>query len=314
MEFVNRLLLWLGDTVLWLAASCGRWLSAAWGGLEPALNPVLSPVLARLNPICSAIGNAVYCVLSPLPAWLELVLLSAVTGMLMLVTFRHTSNQKAIGRARDDITANLLALKLFKDEPRLTLRSQFRVLAALARLQWHMLRPLVIMLLPMMLLLSQMGGRYQWRPLKPGERGFVRVRLRPAVTVEPEAVLETDTGAMVEVGPVPGGGDLVWRLRAEEPGRHQLRLKLNGLILEKDLVVGEGSYRVSAERLRADWAAQIMHPLEPLLPQDGPVESIVVQYPVSRLPLTGDSRWIWTFTLASLLSAGLLRSVVRVRV
>ncbi len=313
MEIVNRLLLWLGDTALWLVASCGRWLSAAWGRLEPALNPVLSPVLAWLNSACSAVSEVVFRVLAPVPSWLELLLLSGVSGAAMLVLFRYTSNQRAIGRARDRLTANLLALKLFKDEPRLTFRTQLRVLGALARLQWHLLRPLLIMLLPMALLLGQLAGRYQWRPLKPGERSFVRVRLKAAAVV-PEPVLETDGGAVVEVGPVPGGGDLVWRIRGGEPGRHPLRLRINNHCLEKELVVGEQRDRVSVERVGARWGAQLMRPLEPVLPSDVPVESIVVQYPVSRLPLTGDTRWIWTFTVASLLSAGLLRSVIKVRI
>jgi len=313
MEFVNRLLLWFGDAALWLAASCGRWLSAAWGWLEPALNPVLSPVLARLNAACSAIGDAVFRVLAPAPAWLELLLLSIVSGAVMLVVFRFTSNQKAIGRARDRLTANLLALKLFRDEPRLTLRTQLRVLGALARLQWHLCRPLLIMLLPTILLLGQLAGRYQWRPLRPGERSFVRVRLKPAAVV-PEPVLEADAGAVVEVGPVPGGGDLVWRIRGGEPGRHPLRLRINGHCLEKELVVGERRDRVSVERVGARWGPQLLRPLEPVLPSDIPVESIVVQYPLSCLPLTGGSRWIWMFTVVSLLSAGLLRSVIKVRI
>ena len=40
----------------------------------------------------------------------------------MLVAYKYTSNQRAVKRARDDISANLLTLKLFKDNTPAVLR------------------------------------------------------------------------------------------------------------------------------------------------------------------------------------------------
>ena len=54
--------------------------------------------------------------------------IAAVTGVLLLVVFKYTSNQRAIKRVRDDINANLLALKLFKDSTAVSLRAQGRIL------------------------------------------------------------------------------------------------------------------------------------------------------------------------------------------
>ena len=44
------------------------------------------------------------------------------------VVFKYTSNQRAIKRARDDIKAHLLALKLFKENTRVIFRAQGRIL------------------------------------------------------------------------------------------------------------------------------------------------------------------------------------------
>jgi len=261
----------------------------------------------------SMIGDGVYAVLSPLPVWLGLTLISAVIGVVMLLAFRYTSNQKAIGRARDDITANMLALKLFKDELGVTIRSQGRVLGALVRLQWHMLRPVFIMLLPMLLLLGQMGVRYQWRPLHPGEESLIRLHLDSAATEVPEVTLEPSPGVRVEAGPVPGGGELVWRIRAAEPGRHLLRFNVAGATLEKELVVGDGFQRVSAERLGSRWTSQILHPTERLLPRGGPVASIEITYNGVQSYIYGANWWILYFFVVSMAFALLFKPIFKVR-
>ena len=55
-------------------------------------------------------------------------------------------------------------------------------------------------------------------------------------------------GIVAEVGPVPGGGELVWRVRGGEPGRHTLQFRVDGETVEKEVVVGAGFQRVSALR------------------------------------------------------------------
>ncbi len=313
MHGLNWLLIHLGNMGQWLWGAIKVLCSTIWGGLDAVLNPVLSRVLAVLNPICTVIADAVYAVLSPLPVWLGLTLISAVTGVVMLIAFRYTSNQKAIGRARDDITANLLALKLFKDEISVTFRSQGRILGALARLQWHMFRPVLIMLLPMLLLLGQMGVRYQWRPLHSGERALIRMHLAGAQNGAPDVTLEPNPGVTIEAGPVPGGGELVWRVRAGEPGRHTLRFSVAGATLEKELVVGDGFQRVSAERLGSRWTSQILHPTERLLPHGSPVASIEITYAGVQSYIYGANWWILHFFVVSMVFALLLKPVFKVR-
>ncbi len=313
MHALNWLLINLGSAAQWGWGALKTAAVAAWEGVDALLNPVLSRVLAVLNPICTAIADGVYSVLSALPVWLGLVLISVVAGVVMLIGFRYTSNQKAIGRARDDITANLLALKLFKDELGVTFRSLWRILGALLRLQWHMLRPLLIMLLPMLLLLGQMGTRYQWRPLHPGEQTLIRMRLAPAQASRTEAELDSGPGVVVEAGPVPGGGELVWRVRAGVPGRYTLRFDVGGTTIEKELVAGNPFQRVSAKRLGSRWTSQVLHPVEPLLPAKGPVESIEIQYAGVHSYIYGASWWILSFFVVSMASALLMKPVFKVR-
>lgn len=314
MNAINWLLIHAGNAALAAWHALASVAAAVWEPVDRVLNFVLSPLLAVLNPLCTAVGDGIYWLLSPLPTWLGLVLLSVLTGVVMLVIYRYTSNQAAIGQARDDITANLLAVKLFKDDIGVGFRAQGRLLGALARLQWHMLRPLVIMLLPVLLVLAQMGVRYQWRPLRPGEDTLIRVHLRPGELTVPAVILEPNAGLTVEAGPVPGGGQLVWRVRAAEPGRHTLRFRAGDTTLEKELVVGDGLQRVSAERTGPRWTAQLFHPTERLLPADSPVRSIEILYGGVDSRVYGAGWWILTFFAISMLAALVLVPVFKVRI
>ena len=312
------------DAVNWVlinAANAGHWLwdvikaffGALFGVLDAVLNPVLSPVLAFLNPICTAIADGVYTVLSPLPIWLGLTLLSAVTGVVLLIAFRYLSNQAAIGRARDEITANLLALKLFKDEIRVAFRSQWRLLKALLRLQGLMLVPILIMALPLMLGIAQMGIRYQWRPLRANEQTLIKLHLSPTHADVTQAELQPSSGVRDVVGPAPGGEELVWRVRGGEPGRHTLQFNVAGTLVEKELVVSNGFERVSAKRPGRRWTTQLLHPVEPRLDADSPVQSIEILYGGVDSWVYGANWWILYFFVVSMAFALLFKPIFKVR-
>src|SRR6266566_4155024 len=55
-------------------------------------------------------------------------LLSIIIGLLMVVVFRYTSNQKAIRIAKDHLKAHLLAVRLFQDQLQVVLISYWRIL------------------------------------------------------------------------------------------------------------------------------------------------------------------------------------------
>ncbi len=337
MDTVNSLLIHGANALLWLWDAIGSLLGRLWSALDAILDPILSPVLAVLNPACTVVGDVVYAVLSPVPVWFGLTVLSLLAGVVMLVAFRYVSNQEAIGRAKDDIKANLLTLKLYKDDLRVMFHAQGRLLWAILRLQRYMLTPVLVMLLPMLLGLAQMGTRYQWRPLHSGERTLIRMKLdeslefaengrfaadmryaedttyTPVADAKPGVTLEGCAGLIVEVGPIPGGGEMVWRVRGGEPGRYQLRFHAGDDVIEKELVVGEGLRRVSATRVGSDWTTQLLHPAERRLPDRTGVESIEIVYPGVDSRVYGANWWVLSFFVISMAAALILKPVFRVR-
>ncbi len=313
MSVINWLLLSIGDLVQWAWHALGALFAGLCAALDYILNPILSPVLAVLNRVLTPAADAVYAALGALPVWLGLTIVSAICGVLMLIAFKYLSNQEAIGRSRDRMSAHLLSLKLFKDDIGVTFRAQKRLFTALLVWQWHMLRPLFALIILLLPVFAQMGLRYQWRPLEPGEETLVRIQLDPNPGRVENAMLRPSPAITEQVGPVAGDQALVWRIRAGAPGRYQLQFELDGQVIEKELVVGNPFQRVSAVRPGHTWTTQLLHPAESRLPSDSPVQAIEIEYGGVDSWVYGQNWWILYFFIVSMLAAIALLPFFKVR-
>src|SRR5688572_23322947 len=104
--------------------------------------------------MANALGR-VFAPIGVLPGWLSATLVAIATGLGMLVMFKYTSNQRAIKQVRRNIRANLLAVKLFKDNITVGLRAQINILVNAFRLLIFAVVPMLVMFVPMCLLLGQ---------------------------------------------------------------------------------------------------------------------------------------------------------------
>jgi hypothetical protein len=252
-----------------------------------------------------------------LPGWLSNTIISAVTGFFLLVIFKYTSKQRAIGRIRDDIKANLLALKLFKDSISVTLHAEARVFKGAFLLLFHAIPPMLVMIFPISLLLAQMSLWYQSRPLLPGEIAVITVKLNdnvegnwPTVNIEPTSAVE------VTVGPVRilSRREICWEIKALENGKQLITLDVNRQQIKKELAIGNGFMRVSSTRPALNWANILMNPAEKPFAPDSIVQSVTIDYPDRLSRTSGADWWLIYFFTTSMLFALVLRPFVKVRI
>ena len=137
--------------------------------------------------------------------------------------------------------------------------------------------------------------------------------MRPSSEESTQAVLRAHPGVRVEVGPVPGGNQFVWRVRAGQLGRHGLQFDVGSAVVEKEFVVAEGFERVSALRPGHDWTSQLIHPVERPLPTASPMESIEILYPSLESRVYGADYWLLTFFVISMIVALILSPVFKVK-
>lgn len=275
--------------------------------------------LAQLVVWLNAVANTLGWLLSPiavLPGWLSATLIAAVTGVLLLLVFKYTSNQRAIKRVRDDINANLLTLKLFKDSAWVAMQAQGRLLVGAGRLFLLTLVPMLVMTVPVVLILGQLSLWYQQRPLRVGEDAVVTLKLNGAESPLPEVYLEPAAAIETMIGPVRihSRREVCWNITARQNGCHRLVFRVGEQVVEKELAVGDGFMRVSVQRPGWVWSDALLHPWEKPFGPDSPVQSITIDYPARSSWTSGTDSWLVYWFIASMVAAFCFRRVLNVNV
>ncbi|MEZ6061949.1 MAG: hypothetical protein R3C19_16510 [Planctomycetaceae bacterium] len=267
---------------------------------------MITQIVIWLNTLASAAGSVLLAPVQWLPGWLSSTIIGIVTGVLMLVVFKYTSNQSGIKRTRDAIKANMLALSLFRDNIRVSLRCQAGLLAGAAKLLLFSLVPMAVLTVPMILVLGQMSLWYQARPLAADEESVVTVQLKEdaADAVSTIRMTSTDTATIV-TGPVriPGRHMVCWNLTPAKVGVHELQFDVAGETFTKQFASGRGYEPVSIKRPSRVLGELLMHPREAPFPPDSVVQSIEVTYPDRDGFSSGTNNWVIYWFIVSMIGA-----------
>jgi len=277
----------------------------------------VAKIVSWINVVTNALGRFLLAPIAVLPGWLSNTIISAVAGVFLLVIFKYTSNQRAIGKIRDDIKAHMLALKLFKDSLSVILRAESGVFKGALLLLFHALPPMLVMIVPISLLLAQLNLWYQFRPLQPGEVAVMTVKLSDSVGEHwPTVNIEPTPAAEVTVGPVRifSKREICWEIKAREKGYHRIHVQADQQQIEKELAIGQGFMRVSPTRPASNWAGVLMHPAEAPFAPDSIVQSVHIDYPERPSRTSGADWWLVYFFMASMVFALMARPVLEVRI
>jgi hypothetical protein len=244
---------------------------------------------------------------------------SAVAGVVMTLVFGKTSNQQALRWAADQTRAELLAIKLFKDDLGVTFRCQLQLFKATFWRLVYSLVPMLVMAVPFTLVLTQLALRYEHRPLMPGESSLVEMRLSAdAWPRYKDIAVEVPAGVVAETEALRDASDhsLCWRIHPHVGRPATLRWRLGERIVTKQLAAADRQsqlLRVSTRRPGAGVVDRLLHPAEPGFSAAGPVRSITVDYPPRQTPLLGlNLPWWATFLIVSILVALLVRRALGV--
>ena len=282
--------------------------------------------MSLLNAALRAVFDLLLRPFAGLPPIVPVTVVALVSGIFALLVYRWTSDQTAIAAVKRRLFGHLLEVRLFNDDLRAVLAAQLRLLRENVTYLRLNLVPLLWMIVPFMLLIAQLQFHYGYDGLEVGERTLLVVDLAPAdpaaaggaeAVPRPPIELEAPAGVAVETAGVwvPSLRQVLWRLRADEPGRHELVVRADGESFTKSLFVvapeaGARWVRRSPTRRRAAILDQLLYPAEPSLPRGGPIERIDVRYPAASISFFGlfDVHWLIAFLVLSLAFAFALRN------
>lgn len=272
-----------------------------------------------------------------LPAWVGLGVVSAAVGVLALLVFKKTSNQKALEAVKRKIHAAFFEIRLFNDDFRAILRAQGDILRHNLRYVALTLVPMAWLLVPLFFVFAQLQFHYGYTGLKPGEPVLLEVELAegwqakvggggavgsaagaPAgAEARPPAGLEAPPGVKVEQGPVwiPAERQLAWRISAQRPGSYELKVHLGPEVVAKTVVSADRVARRSPVRTDRSFLEQLLYPAEAPLPAGSAVSAIHLGYPEAEVPfLFWDVPWWLVFLVLSFLFAYALKGLFGVTI
>lgn len=243
-------------------------------------------------------------------------LISFVIGLMMVVIYRYTSDQRAIHVAKDRLKAHLLALRLFQDQVPVVLRAYGRILLATGSYLRLTFKPLLLVIIPLTFLIVQLDRYFGSLPIGSGQAFLVKARVDSAEMLQ-HLSLQLPEGLTSTAPPVHVAADneIVWRLVAGKRGDYLLNIEARGQNYSKSVAVGSGMPRLSPARFRGQVWQRIFFSAEPALPDDSAIAAIEVQYPARDIAFAGLAwNWIWLFFVLSLAAGFLSKSILGIEI
>ena len=236
------------------------------------------------------------------PIWAMLVI-SCLSGVAMVWIFGRTSDQDRIRHLREQIRGNLIGVRLFQRDVGVILRLQRRIFGDTFRYMRLALVPMVVLLVPVLLIMTQLNLRFAIRPLAPGEAVVVKALVRDAELLGAPARLEAAGGVQVETPAVrmPAAREVAWRVRATSPGEHRLVVHVGSASIETHLIAGEGWGAVPGRRTGRGFIDTLLYPGEPPIAGDHAIEAVEIGYAALDMRALGwPVHWLVAFFVLSI--------------
>ncbi|NIM91785.1 MAG: hypothetical protein GTO17_12660 [Candidatus Aminicenantes bacterium] len=271
------------------------------------------------NSIFGKIFEIIFIPFRSLSPWVGMTLISLLTGLLMLLIFRYTSNQEGIRKVKNKIKAHLLELRLFKDSLALSLKAQGNIFRSNIKYIGYSGKPLLVMIVPLILILIQLNFWFAYQSLQPGEITILKVKVQEGQNIlDLELKIEPPRSLAIETLPlrIEEQQEINWRLRAKEGGLHSLVFRINGQSFVKKVSVAQKPLsRISPLRVRRNFIDELFNPGEAPISKDIPVKSIEVKYPNKNMNLFGwHIHWIIVYFALSIIFGFALKGVLKVEI
>lgn len=258
-----------------------------------------------------------------LASWLTsplmiVVVLSVVIGLLMIVLFGYTSDQKAIGIAKDQLKAHLLAVRLYRDQLHVVMGSYGKVLRGTGRYLKLAFKPLLYVIIPITLMIVWLDRSLGLTAIQTNTPFLLTARVNNPQALDSVSIdLPPEITASAPPVHVAADNEVVWRLVASQQGAYEVKISAGGQSAEKTVRVSSELAQVSPERLRDHFWERMFTSGESALPNDSAVESITVDYPERNIPLgiAGyEMNWIWLFFILSMIAGFVFKELLGIEV
>jgi uncharacterized membrane protein (DUF106 family) len=249
------------------------------------------------------------------------IVVSLVVGLLMVVLFGYTSDQKAIGIAKDQLKAHLLAVRLYRDQIPVVMGSYGKILRGTGRYLKLAFKPLLYVIIPITLLMVQIDRYLGQNPIAPNAPFLLTAHL----SAQPNGSNDLTSDATLDLPPeitmtappvhIPAENKIVWRLSGSQEGKYEVKIAAAGQSVSKSVCIGNDLPRISTFRLRGQFWERMFSSAETALPENSPIESISINYPDRDIDIAGyGMNWIWLFFILSMIAGFIFKEILGIKI
>ena len=246
--------------------------------------------------------------------WPGLLLVSALSGVLLLWLFKLVTPQRKLARARGRLMGHLYELGLFQDDLGTLMRVQRDFALANLRYLAHALPALVVLVPLVGLILVQLEARLQHPPLDADDTFLVAATVdEDHAALLTDLVLEPGPGLALDTLPVrdPRARTAWWRVRVVEPGWSEVAVADGaGGRWTKQVKAAAGLRRYTLSRERGSLWSALANPAEAPLPADAAVLRLAVEGPAE--PEWFAQAWFWVFCAVSVVAGVAVKGLLKV--
>jgi len=271
------------------------------------------------NSIFGKIFDIIFLPFRSMSPWVAMIIVSFMTGLLMLFIFRFTSNQKEIKKVKNKIKAHLLELRLYKDSLSISLKAQGNILRCNLKYISYSAKPMLVMIIPIILILIQLNFWFGYESLAPGQKAIFKVKLKDNYNpLEIDLNVESSSGLTIETLPLrmDEENEINWRISAKEKGIHNLNIILKGERITKTVAVAQKPLsKISPIKICRNFIDELLYPVEAPIKSDMPIKSLEITYPTRSMNLFGwHIHWLIVYFALSIIFGFAFKGILKIEI
>jgi len=257
-----------------------------------------------------------------MPAIVGLTVISLLISVVMLIGFRAVSDQDALEEVKRRIYGGVYEIRLYKDDLRTIFVAQIGILRETMTYFRLSMVPMLWMMVPILIIVSQLQFQYGYESLEPGQTVLLRVEFTEEAAEGVSATdgagvsLDVPDGVRVETPLVwiPSLREAGWRIAAESPGEYELAISIGEETLTKSMRVS-GTTMLRSPIRPSSLLDQLIYPVEQPVPRGSTAEAIRLDYVEAEINMFGwHTHWIIAFFILTMVFAFALAKPLGVKI
>jgi len=223
------------------------------------------------------------------PPFTGLLTVSLLFGVIMILIFKFTSNQRAIGAIRSRMGARALGMLLHLHSPITVIKAAAALMADNFAYLWRIVTPMLFIAVPFILTAAALDARYGSMPVPRGVPTTVTLTWDELPAREGFTVTGTGITVIEPVVFVDTLRQTSFRVRNATPGA---MVTAAGVTFPLGASAGGAGSVIYRGAARMNPVERLLKPFLAPLPPDGPVIEANVFIPEARYRILG-GRWSW---------------------